>query len=904
VAAGVSDSHDMRRLLLAVAVCGLLPISATAADWPTFHGDNSRQGNDSGDPGLANPAAAWTSPQLDGQLYAEPLVVGDQVVAATENNTVYSLDAGSGTVQWSTHLGAPRTTAIICGDIKPQGITSTPVVDGGNVYVVANIQTGPSSFFFELASLSLATGAVNWTANIDPPDNSNPSGVTWSTEALTMEDRGALLVTDSRVFVPMGGNDGDCGSYHGYVVSYPEAGPGAGSLAWWASTEVDAGDSQGADWAAGGLSVDPAGFLYVGTGNSNHTSSNDRYDYSDGVIKLDPQSLAPGAPLDYFAPSTWAQDNAGDADLGSTTPLQLPNGRIFEVGKSGTGYLLNSAALGHIGGQVAAHQVCHANHDAAFGTLAYAGGIVYVGCSDGLAAVQLSCGDDDFAPLWYQTAAVANHPPTVAGGLVWSVSSGGGQLLGFSAGTGALAHSLPITGSTHFTTPTAADALLLVAGGTRVDAFAGDPPPAASGPDTSSTATPTASRYQPLSPYRVLDTRAASCAQCDGGALGPGETRTIQVGGYAPPGFTGATVPTSATAVVLNVTGVDDCVGTYLTVFPAGGAVPPTSSLNPGPGQVIPNLVTVALGTSGGSPGYVGIFNAAGSIDVVADVEGYYQSGGSGSAGELHALSPPVRVCDTRGTEPANPCNGGGAQPLGPGESRLVAVADGPTGVIAHGDASAVVLNLTAVGGTAGTYLTVYPPAASGSAPPTCGSPPLASNLNLPAYAVQPNRVIAQVTEYQGTGYVCVFNDLGSIDVVLDVDGWFGNGSDSGGALFYASNPFRVCDTRGGSGTPCAGGTLGPGEVLPLPVAGAGPLPAAGMVALAANFTAVAGSSPTFLSVYPDASTPPATSDLNSGPGQIIANLGIVAVAPDGIIDILNDLGSIDVVVDAVGWFA
>src|ERR1019366_6604720 len=318
-------------------------------------------------------------------------------------------------------------------------------------------------------SLSLGTGAVNWQANIDPPDNSNPSGITWSHEALTMEDRGALLVTDGRVYVPMGGNAGHCGAYHGYVVSYPES--GSGSLTWWASSEVDSGDSQGADWSAGGISEDAAGYIYASTGNSNHGSSTDQYDYSDGVIKLDPNHLSPGAPVDYYAPSTWYRDNAGDTDLGSTAPLQLPNSRIFIVGKSGTGYLLNSTGLGHIGGQVAEHQVCHATGDAAFGSLAYANGTVFVGCSDGVAAVQIAGSNDDFSPLWYNTTNVANHPPTVAGGLVWSVSSGGNQLLGFSTSTGQLEQTLSISGSTHFTTPSAANGRLYVGGGDYVNAF-------------------------------------------------------------------------------------------------------------------------------------------------------------------------------------------------------------------------------------------------------------------------------------------------------------------------------------------------------------------------------------------------------------------------------------------------
>jgi len=456
-------------VLSALALLSLIPTHASATDWPTFHGDNTRQGDDTSDPGLADPVPAWTSPKLDGDTYAQPVIVGSQVIVATENNTVYSLAASDGAIEWSTHLGTPRTAAITCGDIDPQGITSTPVVDGGNVYAVANIQTSSSSFYFDLVSLSLATGAVNWQTDIDPPDDSNPSGITWSDEALTMEDRGALLVTDGRVYVPMGGNDGDCGGYHGYVVSYPES--GSGSVTWWASSEVTPGDSQGADWSAGGISEDASGYIYVSTGNSNQDSSTDPYDYGDGVIKLDPNNLAPGAPVDYFAPSNWYQLNADDADLGSTSPLQLPDDRIFIVGKGGTGYLLNSADLGHIGGQIAEHQVCHATGDAAFGSLAYASGVVYVGCSDGMAAVQIATSNDDFSTLWYNTASVANHPPTVAGGLVWSVSSGGDQLLGLSAGTGQLEQTLSISGSTHFTTPSAANGQLYVGGTDYINAF-------------------------------------------------------------------------------------------------------------------------------------------------------------------------------------------------------------------------------------------------------------------------------------------------------------------------------------------------------------------------------------------------------------------------------------------------
>lgn len=270
------------------------------------------------------------------------------------------------------------------------------------------------------------------------------------------------------MFVPLGGLNGDCGSYHGYVLGYPES--GSGSVSWWASSEVGSGNNGGAIWSAGGLSADAAGSIYAAIGNSNRGSSNSTYDYSDSVIRLTAASLAPGPPADYFAPTNWYADNAGDVDLGSMTPLQLPSNRVFIVGKSGIGYLLDGANLGGIGGQIAQHRVCTATNDAAFGSLAYAGGVVYVGCNDGLVAVQINGPSNDFATLWHNTTAVIDHPPTVAGGLVWSITRDDTTLWAFNATTGQQVVSFPVSAS-HFTTPTAANGQVYVAGGTSVRAF-------------------------------------------------------------------------------------------------------------------------------------------------------------------------------------------------------------------------------------------------------------------------------------------------------------------------------------------------------------------------------------------------------------------------------------------------
>ena len=147
------------------------------------------------------------------------------------------------------------------------------------------------------------------------------------------------------------------------------------------------------------------------------------------------------------------------------------------------------------------------------------------------------------------------------------------------------------------------------------------------------------SNYEPLSPFRILDTRSGSCVQCTGGALGPGAIRKLQITGVL-----GDRVPTGTTAVVLNVTAVADTASSLLTVFPDGTTRPNASNLNFAAGAVIPNLVTVTLGTDGA----VDIYNALGTVNVLADVEGYFQPElSSVMAGEFHPIAP-IRMCDTR----------------------------------------------------------------------------------------------------------------------------------------------------------------------------------------------------------------------------------------------------------------
>ena len=210
-------------------------------------------------------------------------------------------------------------------------------------------------------------------------------------------------------------------------------------------------------------------------------------------------------------------------------------------------------------------------------------------------------------------------------------------------------------------------------------------------------------------------------------------------------------IPAAATAVVLNLTALNATKSTYETVFPGGEARPVTSNLSVGSSAPLPNLVIVPLGAGG----TVSFFNYAGSVDLLADIAGYYSPT---SASGYNPVSR-CRVFDTRGR--AGTCPSAPAavdKMVGPGQTRTVKIA-GVGGVPAS--VTAVVLNGTAQNATAGTYVTVFP---GGTALP------VVSNLNVNSSAAVPNLVVVPV----GAGGTISFtNYAGSVDLLADLAGYY-----------------------------------------------------------------------------------------------------------------------------------
>jgi hypothetical protein len=127
-----------------------------------------------------------------------------------------------------------------------------------------------------------------------------------------------------------------------------------------------------------------------------------------------------------------------------------------------------------------------------------------------------------------------------------------------------------------------------------------------------------ASAYVPISPCRLLDTRADSPVGSPLGALGP--DTEITVNGWGAQG--NCTLPSDSTGLELNVTAVDASTLTNLRIYPEGVDTPTASNLNPAPGEPpTPNSVTAPLNVTNGQ---FHVFNRFGTVHIVIDVVGYF----------------------------------------------------------------------------------------------------------------------------------------------------------------------------------------------------------------------------------------------------------------------------------------
>lgn len=395
--------------------------TTSSADWTTYHANNRRTGYIPGTPDPHNLSKIWSA-QLDGSVYAEPLVVNNLVIVATEGDSLYALDPNTGNIQWHTNVGTPvPLSSLPCGNIDPLGITGTPVYDPatGLVFAVAEI-SGPAHI---LVGLDAKTGQVKVRRLVDT-DGMDPRA---------HQQRPALALANGMVYFTYGGLDGDCSDYIGRVVASRTNGQGP-LLVYTVPTP-----REGGIWATPGPSIDASGNLFVSVGNGAIT--NGQWDHSDSVLKLSPTLQLE----DAFAPSNWGQENANDEDLGSQGPALLPGNFVFIAGKSGNGYILNANNLGGVGGSIDEQSVCHS-----FGGTATVGSTIFVPCTNGL--LQISVDASGHMHQGWQASGNIVGSPVVGGHTVYSFSYGVMHALNMN--TGQLVASLHVGTSNRFVSPT------------------------------------------------------------------------------------------------------------------------------------------------------------------------------------------------------------------------------------------------------------------------------------------------------------------------------------------------------------------------------------------------------------------------------------------------------------------
>jgi hypothetical protein len=262
--------------------------------------------------------------------------------------------------------------------------------------------------------------------------------------------------------------------------------------------------------------------------------------------------------------------------------------------------------------------------------------------------------------------------------------------------------------------------------------------------------------------------------------------------------------------------------------------------------------------------------HSAGTSHATADVAGTY------------VPLAPSRITDTRSG--SGYPNAGNA--LGAGGSIEVQVTG--IGAVPTTGVTAVVVNVTVVGPTASSYVTVFPEGTT---------QPVVSNLNFTAGQTLANLATVPLGSQGG---LTVYNYVGTVNVVVDVEGYYTTTAQTSG-LYNPINPVRVLGTLAG------GASIGAGATTAVTVAGVDGVPADAS-AVVANVTAAGSTAPGFLTAFPDpvsgAPTAPTASNLNFVAGQVIANRVIIPVGNDGQIEVYNYYsGAVKVDVDLDGYY-
>ncbi len=349
---------------------------AARADVPTYHGDSLRTGWFSSETTLttANVNASnfglLTTVPLDGRVDAEPLFLLGQAIdgygtrnvvyTATENNTIYAIDADSGAVLWSRNFGPAVPDGWKSGDdnVYPfMGILGTPTIDRNlnALFLVADTFSG-SSDTFTLHSLALNNGSDNVTPVAIAATARIQGGARWHFNSQFQLQRAGLLESGGSIYVTFGSNgDINPNISRGTILRYDATTLGPQNVHLTDRLNEHRGSPPpyylSSIWQSGyAPAADSGGNVYFSTGNSDYASpSYGKFNRPESIVKVSSDLMN---LLTSFTPSDYFTLDGYDEDVGSGGLMVLPeqHGGIRHLavagGKDGRLFLMNAERMG------------------------------------------------------------------------------------------------------------------------------------------------------------------------------------------------------------------------------------------------------------------------------------------------------------------------------------------------------------------------------------------------------------------------------------------------------------------------------------------------------------------------------------------------------------------------------
>jgi hypothetical protein len=360
----------------ALGLIAMLLILAVGASADTLTGaaDLLRTGWYGDEPALTPAAVSGSnfgqlfSTAITGQVYAQPLVVGNTLLVATETNDVYGIDPASGAIRWHHNFGVPwNPNDAPCTDLTPDvGITGTPTIDPatGTAYFLSKTyvsgSTGPVKYVAHAIDVATGTERPGWPTEIKGTASNAPGATFDPTFEL---QRTGLLLMNGVVYAGFG-SVCDLPPWRGYVVGIGT--DGVQKTLW--SAESAAGNGAGIWMAGSPLMSDGPGQILVATSNgetlppvgNSGLGSTPATGFSESMVRLGVQGDGSLKATDFFTPYNAETLDPLNLDFGASGVVGLPDSfgttkyphLLVVSGKEGYVYLLDRSNLGGRGNGV------------------------------------------------------------------------------------------------------------------------------------------------------------------------------------------------------------------------------------------------------------------------------------------------------------------------------------------------------------------------------------------------------------------------------------------------------------------------------------------------------------------------------------------------------------------------